>query len=469
MFRRWVLPILFLLAIGAAGAWLVLARGGGPRRVPPAPATAVDAPAVAEVPDPPFGIVFGGELGGRLLVPPCSVGRLGGAHRVVEVVDAMRGAVNVAMVLDTGDLAAAPGAAGALEVEAGLRFLEAMGPTFAAVGEKDLLAGLDRWRAVKALMGPKVTVLCANLRDAGDRELTAAWAPLKIGKRRAVVTAVLSPSFEKGLRDAGVEVKLLPPLPAIREALKAAGKADFVVVISHAPFAESKALLRDLPEADLVVTAHAGEHADFTSELVEGRHLVTSETGWQVAGGVTFVDDGPGRRFRYLDTVTRPVPVTDSPPHPIKFILDQITGKSRVEGVLEGSLREAADREPTARYVGARACATCHGAAHLELQKPGAPHSRSLDPVKQRGFLRVSQCLSCHVTAPGRKGGHVAPGDAQASVSCEACHGPGAEHVATGGKARLLDAKASCAACHVPEMGPEFRYEDAWPKVKHGK
>lgn len=469
MFRRWILPVIFLLASGAAVAWLILSRGEGPSPVPRGPAPAVDVPEVPKPPDPPFGIVYGGELGGRFWVPPCSFGHLGGAYRAADVVEGMRRASNIAMLLDTGDLPSAPGAAGGLEMQAGLRFLEAAGPSFSAVGERDLLVGLEGWRAAKALMGPRVAVLCANLRDAQDREITAAWAPVAIGSRRAVVTAILSPSFEKGLRDAGVDVKLLPPIPAIREALKAAGKADFVVVISHAPFAESKALLRDLPEADVLVTAHAGEESGVASEVVDGRQLLVAGSGWQTVGGVSFGDDGPGRRLRYLDTTTRPVPMDPAPPPPVKFVLDEILARARVEGVLEGSLRAAAEREAAASYAGPRACATCHGAAHTALQKQGAPHSRSLDPVKARGFLRVHQCLSCHATAPGRKGGHVEPGDAQATVTCEACHGPGAEHVATGGTARLLDAKASCAACHVPEMGPDFRYETAWPKVKHGK
>jgi hypothetical protein len=205
------------------------------------------------------------------------------------------------------------------------------------------------------------------------------------------------------------------------------------------------------------------------SEVVDGRLLVAATPGWQFVGAMTFGDDGPGRRLRFLDGSVRPVPIQPGPPSPVKFMLDDVLGRARAEGVLESSLRETAGREAKASYAGPRACASCHGAAHVALQRPDAPHARSLEPVKKRGFLRVHQCLSCHATAPGRKEGHIEPGDAQAAVTCESCHGPGAEHVASGGKARLLDAKASCVSCHVPEMSPDFRYEEAWPKVKHGK
>jgi mono/diheme cytochrome c family protein len=54
-------------------------------------------------------------------------------------------------------------------------------------------------------------------------------------------------------------------------------------------------------------------------------------------------------------------------------------------------------------------------------------------------------------------------------VTCEACHGPGAAHVAAEGKAPLEPAKDSCIRCHTAEMSPAFDYEEAWPVIVHGK
>ena len=93
----------------------------------------------------------------------------------------------------------------------------------------------------------------------------------------------------------------------------------------------------------------------------------------------------------------------------------------------------------------------------------------SLEKVRAKGFDRIWQCLPCHATAPGRKGGHLVPGDSQAAVTCEACHGPGAAHAAADGRVRLADARASCASCHVLEMSPAFKFEEAWPRVVHGR
>jgi hypothetical protein len=74
-------------------------------------------------------------------------------------------------------------------------------------------------------------------------------------------------------------------------------------------------------------------------------------------------------------------------------------------------------------------------------------------------------CLRCHATGYGYAGGY-GPGGGPvtlAGITCEACHGPGGEHIAAGAKTATaigdcpdcLKGKI-CLPCHTPERAPEF-------------
>ena len=101
-------------------------------------------------------------------------------------------------------------------------------------------------------------------------------------------------------------------------------------------------------------------------------------------------------------------------------------------------------------YVGAKSCKKCHFrqyktwsktrmASSMDALKPGtfaeAKKKHNLDPKKD--YSRDGDCLGCHTTGYGKKGGFPAVVDGQAwteeenkrasrmgGVQCEACHGP---------------------------------------------
>ena len=107
-----------------------------------------------------------------------------------------------------------------------------------------------------------------------------------------------------------------------------------------------------------------------------------------------------------------------------------------------------------AGYVGEATCATCHEKEAAAYAK--TPHVKALDTLKANGADANAECLACHVT--GWDGAKFTDG----AVTCEACHGPGADHVNATPETAKTTIKASgeaeCRVCHTADWSPKFDY-----------
>jgi len=127
-------------------------------------------------------------------------------------------------------------------------------------------------------------------------------------------------------------------------------------------------------------------------------------------------------------------------------------------------LRETPERGE-GRFIGSPACGACHAAAYERWLATG--HARpfaGLPPAEQR----VTACLRCHVTGYGLESGYCTAGGGTglASVGCESCHGPGADHgrsahpelvpTLTGGECPPCEINRICRLCHTPERSADF-------------
>jgi len=246
------------------------------------------------------------------------------------------------------------------------------------------------------------------------------------------------------------------------------GSSDYVVLLAHAPPEEARALLREVPQVDAAIAAHGGALPWLEPEVVDGRLLLYPGTGWQFVCGAGF-RGREGRKPELRDTLKRAVGWTLHPDPMAGIHLDVTLRGLREAGVLEESLAARAARTAPGvpKHEGPGACLACHPAAHGKWS--AEPHAKSMAGVREKGFEGVPYCLPCHATAAGRPGGFPDPRGEQAAVTCEACHGPGAVHIAAEGRAPLGKARDSCGACHTPEMSPSFTFEEAWKKIEHGR
>jgi hypothetical protein len=84
--------------------------------------------------------------------------------------------------------------------------------------------------------------------------------------------------------------------------------------------------------------------------------------------------------------------------------------------------------------------------------------------------------VSCHVTGYERPGGsNVTHVNKLQNVQCEACHGPGSLHVASGGGTDIArtPAESVCRGCHhTPHVADDWDLSLSWSKIigpGHGK
>ena len=125
----------------------------------------------------------------------------------------------------------------------------------------------------------------------------------------------------------------------------------------------------------------------------------------------------------------------------------------------------AAGPSPQAKYVGTNKCRMCHLKEHKTWQV--TKHASNFD-VLEGDEVKNAECLKCHTTGYGLPGGFVsveATPDLK-STGCEACHGPGSEHIEAGkvaDKTGPWDKKINkvpqnaCIECHNPHVSQKER------------
>lgn len=105
-------------------------------------------------------------------------------------------------------------------------------------------------------------------------------------------------------------------------------------------------------------------------------------------------------------------------------------------------------QEAPAKYVGVDNCKMCHGDMHTNWAK--TKHARAFTLLEHAGQAANAQCLPCHTTGYGT-GGYVdeASTPGLKGVQCEACHGPGGNHMGDPKGTTRTPSAAVCAACHL--------------------
>lgn len=138
-------------------------------------------------------------------------------------------------------------------------------------------------------------------------------------------------------------------------------------------------------------------------------------------------------------------------------------------------------KHPRGEYAGSASCQTCHADAHAIWSEGKHPHGLLTLQEDLRGgasALLDPDCVRCHSVGFGYETGYASklvadpmrldPKGPLGGIGCESCHGPAAQHVATGLAEHVERSNvATCMQCHDADNDPNFDFERKWPLVVH--
>lgn len=152
-----------------------------------------------------------------------------------------------------------------------------------------------------------------------------------------------------------------------------------------------------------------------------------------------------------------------------------------VGSLVRGAPDESADPTNGATYLGEAKCKMCHIKQHKTWEAMKHANAFQALPEKYRNMDATTDdgrhCIQCHVTGwgMGDRGGFVDPAASEGllNVQCEACHGPGSNHVEAA-KAIMKDKRkefkadeqtfiirktTACTNCHNPHESFAEKYK----------
>lgn len=156
--------------------------------------------------------------------------------------------------------------------------------------------------------------------------------------------------------------------------------------------------------------------------------------------------------------------------------MDEPTFLKARKDLLEGRAPKPLLAFPDGQNLGPGACVECHRAEHRNWSR--SRHAKAMKTLAQRDGAGDPNCVACHAVSRTESPESVDDFHPE-SVSCEACHGPGEQHVAAGGgKDNIVGLGESCpeciiegicTRCHTPEQDPDWDLKSALEKVRHGR
>ncbi|HWP45120.1 MAG TPA: multiheme c-type cytochrome [Blastocatellia bacterium] len=277
--------------------------------------------------------------------------------------------------------------------------------------------------------------------------------------------------------------RIADPIEAARRVVpEARRQAELVIVLAHLSIAESVRLAREVQGIDVIIAGNSNANEQlFTPPLRIGQtHILFTPYETRTLGELRIYREGEGRfktraRFISLDGGVPDDPETLRTVEAARVADEEARSSSKKlfadwlsSTAARSSGRIGASGNGPSASVPAVACAACHTEQYSKWA--ASRHARATDSlvIKQAEF--DASCLACHASGTGGKAAGGAGALAQLqNVHCEACHGPGGDHMKNPGKGygRIADLKASCSVCHTPRTSPGFDPLAAWEKIRH--
>ncbi len=313
---------------------------------------------------------------------------------------------------------------------------------------------------------------------------------------------ILPKSVTDSLYVAPMEKRLRQLLPEIEK------ESDLTVALAHVgSVSRARALADSFPELDVIIASHVEPAPPPYYEQVRGTLLACVRSQGRFMGRLNLLLDENRKVIGFGHEMVPMAPSIQNAPAVLGLLAEYV---DRLK-ILVGSAAFRPTLEdlyvPPTNYVTANACRECHEEEYEGWRV--TPHAHAFETLENRDRGFDPECQRCHTTGFRYRTGFITPRGSPhfKHVQCEACHGPGGDHVhdpaapAPGtaeeparagkgpdepplaGEARRPKGPEEtaegatygaiteevCLRCHTPHNSPEFEYEKYLKKVAHGQ
>jgi len=376
------------------------------------------------------------------------------------------------VILDTGNFSDNPTAAGEIKTRSLLEAMERLGYAAVNVGERELLMGYDDF--AKKTAGISLPFVSTNLVRQDTKEpvlepYVVIEAKRGLGKppfRIGVLGVVrFNPLFRKSGPD-GSSLVIASPKEMVKRYLpELRRRADAVVLLAALHQDDARLLAREVPGIDFILGAYGGYTSAGDSPEGTTTILYAGNQGKELGEArVFFEGDKLARAVSTMHHLSVRYPDAETMLQFTNEVASRLNAQAALRRQAAEEVKSAAGRAP---FAGAAACGTCHVAEHEQWQSTA--HARALEALVEQKKQGDLACLTCHVTGAGEEGGFRDPEASPhlVGVTCESCHGPGAEHAARPVRGYGKTDVSSCIGCHNRQNSPRFDYYVYLPKVVH--
>jgi hypothetical protein len=555
--RRWTIPtVLAILVVCAAltSGLLTTCLRARPGDIIPTPGSGNgDSWSTAPLPPqlfktwpsgkkPDVALILSGQQHSYLKFCGCSSPQLGGFERRFNFMAKLKERGWPLVAADLGDLVQFKSGLhdqALLKYETAMQALEILNYSAIGLGADDfalpLLAGMSRFTLQKPDAFPRVltanldpTYRSANFPHPNDpnKSMIGDWIPVQVkGAPKVGIAGLIGAAVIKQIQAADQNVRFAnngAVVAALQQAMTA-DKVELKVLLFQGPASAAPAIAQQFPGAfDVILTQSEEDTPPAQADVVGTTTIVrVGHRGRWIGVIGAYRTANPARPFElYFETVPLGEEYETAKGkeanHPILKLLDGYAEQVKAQDFLKRTPQApvpvpASLGNVKLSFVGSQACATCHAADFARWQKSKHEHAfDALTKVASKPALRQHdpECVSCHVTGFGLKGGYDGAMATRQfrNVNCENCHGPGSAHVAAPANPafrlamspwkgtnpnallptpttmqkgvgamnqvekdvylRVID---MCQKCHDLDNDPNFKIDTFWPKIIHGK
>jgi hypothetical protein len=381
-------------------------------------------------------VFFTGNVLGELKPCGCSGGQLGGLSRRAIIFDSV--SEDKRMIIDTGSLVESQGEQDLIKYNIILQSLKELDYDLVSLSEEDI----DTGKSVGLFEDISSLFNIISYRQSSDSNVPAKFTKSLLLRDEPVVVTV-----------AAFDAKSTPIEQAGR--LFTSGSAVTptginILMLNHCNDEIIDFVARRIPSVDCIVRPSESDEP-IASGNPNRRPFVFSV----------------GRFGRYVCGLK----ITESPAYkgkprlsffsiPVKEELEEADSLVQLYKVYQQIIGERNLLEKYQKfslpndlaYTGSESCKNgCHDYEYDKWSQKA--HARAYATLKRVGSHIDPECISCHVVGMEYESGFVSEQKTGhlKNVGCENCHGPGSEHVVSGGNTALTGPKSGCIDCHTPE------------------